>query len=271
MSKRAPPLVETYLGMLACWQATSLEEATFVCSMVLSKFCADILVLVHSASTSRMVYKLSLSALSASPQGMDASNVEAASCNDWAAVKNMALGHPLLKDEATLDKVAMHLTTWQAMKCVQGFASCLDTCLTNFQARKPGAKPKKQVKLMTDLARQLSAKWLRPNNPKNRRAAPAGQGLFVHSLVCFEQTSKFFFELHKPGKSATKRPRPSENEESKPSLPFWLACNTIALYQKSASELYVSFPGINLRVPLVMYPEKTKDEQQPWSKNMWWQ
>ena len=268
MSKRTPSLVETYLGMLACCQPTSLEEAMFVCSMALSKFCADILVLANAASSSRMVYKLCLGALSASPRGLDASNVEAASCNDWAAVKNMALGHPLLNDEATLDKVAMHLTTWEASKCLQEFASCLDTCLTNFQQRKLGTKPKKQGKLMADLARQVTARWLRPNNPKNRRAAPAGQGLFVHTLVCFEQSSKFFFELHNQGKSATKRPRPGELEGNKP---CWLACNTLALYQKSESDLYASFPGINMRLALVMYPEKPKDEQRPWPKNVWWQ
>ncbi len=261
--------------MLACCPTVTFGGAHYVCSMVLSKFCADILVLANAATSSRMVYVLRLDALEASPQGLDASNVHAVSCSDWSAIQSAVLGHPLLKGRDTLEQVSMHLTTWEAALCLKEFASHLDKYLVIYLAKskqdlklgtKLGTKPK-GLKSMADLARQVTGLWLRPK-PKVKRGAPAGKGLFLHSLVCFEQSAKFFFELHNPNKQPGKRPRPgSPPEESKL---VWFSCNTLTAYEKSVSQLYVSFPGTNLRMPLVMYPEKNKEEQQTWPPNTWW-
>lgn len=270
-------LVETYVGMLACLPVTTFGGAHFVCSMGLSKFCADILVLVNHATTSRMVYILRLDALSATHQGLDASNVHAVSCSDWSALQRAKLGHPLLKGKDTLEQVKMHLTTWEAAMCLHEFASYLDKYLATYLAKSmqatktlPGTeKPKtnlaKGFKSMVEIARQVTTSWLRPK-PKAKRGALSGQGLFLHSLVCFERSAEFFFALHNPNKQPGKRS--DSIEESKL---VWSMCNTLRAYQDSTSEVYVSFPGTNLRMPLVMYPEKNKEAQKPWPTNMWWQ
>ena len=267
--------------MLACCPTTTFGGAHYVCSMGLSKFCADILELASNATASRMVYVLRLDALSASPHGLDATNVHAVSSNDWSALQSAKLRHPLLKGKDTLGQVAMHLTAWEAVMCIQEFASCLDKYLATYlaksvQATKSTSAKKLKTnqaglgnfKSMAELARKVTTLWLRPK-PKAGRGAPAGQGLFLHSLVCFELSAKFFFELHNPNKQPGKRLRPGSTLEESSKL-IWFACNTLSAYKASASELYASFPGTNVRMPLVMYPEKNKEDQRPWPPNTWW-